>query len=61
MFFLAGNDREYIFRPNGKTVLQDGNNVEVLEEHEGAVAVSAFTAESSYGCILPTPAFQLKR
>jgi len=58
---ITGTDREYVFRPNGKTVVQDGNDVVVLEEHEGAVAVSAFTADNSYGCILPTPAFYPQR
>jgi hypothetical protein len=33
-----------------------GISVDTLQEHEGSVAVSAFTSDSSYGCILPTPA-----
>lgn len=53
--------KRYIFRPNGRTILQEGQSARTLQDHEGSVAITAYSSSMTYDCVLPTPAFQPKR
>jgi len=55
------DNKEYTFRPNGRTIVKEGMNVRTLQEHEGSVALTAFTSSTMYSCMLPTPAFSARK
>ncbi|CAL8122346.1 unnamed protein product [Orchesella dallaii] len=54
--------QDYTFRPNGRTIVMEGtSSVQTLQEHEGAVAITAYTKQSKYDCVLPTPTVDPQR
>ncbi|ODM94547.1 Disintegrin and metalloproteinase domain-containing protein 17 [Orchesella cincta] len=37
------------------------SDVQTLQEHEGPVAITAYSKQTQYDCLLPTPAFEVQR